>query len=222
MRPALADRTEASSSLRSRGLAPIALRFTHARCLLQFGKQLKGASEVPAVNRSACLGNHRNNAAASGGSRDDNDGFVSRHAVERLARPWLRINGLELLQPLQLPLDRDLLVSAPFIDVSMGVRMAPGQRTLTRTPLVAASIRSDFERPTTACFTVDKAARPRTGSAPPGGGCVYNVSESLADHHRVSCMHPVHDAFEVDVDNRSPIGRSVPVGEPPTPAIRRC
>src|SRR5208337_469046 len=48
--PALADRTEASPSLRSRGPAPMALRFAHARRLLQLGKQLKGLSQVPAGN----------------------------------------------------------------------------------------------------------------------------------------------------------------------------
>ena len=40
-------------------------------------------------------------------------------------------------------------------EVRMGVRTAPGQSALTRSPLAAASGRNEREMPTTACFMAE-------------------------------------------------------------------
>ena len=45
------------------------------------------------------------------------------------------------------------LITLPnFPPPAMGVSTGPGHRTLTRTPCIAASTRSDVDSPTTACF----------------------------------------------------------------------
>jgi len=49
----------------------------------------------------------------------------------------------------------------------IGVSMADGQSTLTRTPSAAASMRRLVDRPTTACFVVAYGTRSGAGRAPP-------------------------------------------------------
>ena len=86
-----------------------------------------------------------------------------------------------------------------------GFPTAPGQRTLTRTPAAAASIRKDVDkaddRVLCGAIADDERRRPQARAR----SHIHDVPEPLPEHDRIGGLHAMHDAVQVDVQDAIPV-----------------
>ena len=89
---------------------------------------------------------------------------------------------------------------------------AAGQTTVTPTPLAAASERSASESPTTACFVMTYDVIRPAAIRPPIEAVLTIWPDPRATISGYAARDAVHDAADVDVDDRVPLGEGEVLG----------